>query len=56
MQDYHATQTDEPQHPSSTEDQFTKTVSAGRERVTPIRRVIVTLNKRSGVWVIQSIE
>ena len=28
MQDYNATQTDEPQHPSRTEDQFTKTVEA----------------------------
>jgi hypothetical protein len=28
MQDYDATQTDEPQHPSGTEDQFTKTVEA----------------------------
>jgi hypothetical protein len=28
MQDYDATQTDEPQHPSGTEGQFTKTVEA----------------------------
>jgi hypothetical protein len=31
MQDYHATQTDDPQDPSRSEDQFTKTVEEEEE-------------------------